>query len=286
MIFKFIENERNSHSVEKMARTFNIHRSEYYRWKKYNKHKNNDLEKEIINEIKSIQKSYKYAYGSPRITEELQKRGFMINHKRVARLMKENDLNFKKKKKFKLTTDSKHNLKTTPNLLNRKFSVSKPNKVWVSDITYVWTQEGWLYLCVIIDLFSRKVVGWAISSRINTDLLLRAFWMAFNVRKPKKGLIFHSDRGSQYCSKRFNNVLTSLKVIQSMSRKGNCWDNACAESFFKSLKSEWLYDECFKTRKEASNMLFEYIEVFYNRKRIHSAMNYFTPEQVELRYVA
>jgi len=286
MIYHFMLEKKNFHSVEKMAKTFNIHRSGFYRWEK-NKNSNKVNQNEhLINEIKDIQKSVKYTYGSPRMTKKLQKKGYIINHKRVAKLMKENSLNYKKKKRFKLTTDSAHNLKTAPNLLNRKFTVTKPNKVWVSDITYVWTQEGWLYLCVILDLFSRKVVGWSISNRIDTDLLLRAFWMAYYVRNPGKGLLFHSDRGSQYCSKRFRKTLNSLGNIQSMSRKGNCWDNACAESFFKSLKSEWLYDLCFKTRKEAKNILFEYIEIFYNRKRIHSALNYFTPEQVELKYVA
>jgi transposase InsO family protein len=272
--------------MEKMAAAFKVHRSGYYRWKKNRNSKKINHEEKLVNEIKEIQESVKYSYGSPRVTDELKKRGNRINHKRVANLMRKNNLNYKKKKKFKITTDSAHNLEVAPNLLNREFKVSAPNKVWVSDITYIWTQEGWLYLCVILDLFNRKVVGWAISNRINTELPLRAFWMAKKTRNPGKGLMFHSDRGSQYCSKRLKNTLKSFGYVQSMSRKGNCWDNACAESFFKSLKSEWLYDECFKTRQEAKNVLFEYIEIFYNRKRIHSALNYFTPEQVELKFVA
>ena len=286
MIYQFIDKQKNTHTVGKMAGVFKIHRNSYYRWKKNRKQGKELFHDLMVKEIKEIQESVKYAYGSPRVTKELKKRGYTVNHKYVANLMKENHLNCRKKRKFKLTTDSDHKMETSPNLLNRNFKVSSPNKVWASDITYVWTQEGWLYLCVIIDLFSRKVVGWSTSSRIDTDLLLRAFWMAVHVRKPKKGLMFHSDRGSQYCGKRFRNVLRSQGYIQSMSRKGNCWDNACAESFFKSLKSEWLYDINFKSRREAKDLLFEYIEIFYNRKRIHSFLDYFTPEQVEMKFVA
>ena len=286
MIYQFMQDQQGSHTVGKMAGIFKVHRSGYYRWKK-NKDKKKDLfYHHMVNEIKMIQESVKYTYGSPRVTEELKKRGYTINRKYVARLMKENHLNCRRKRKFKLTTDSDHNLAPSPNLLNRNFRAVAPNKVWASDITYIWTQEGWLYLCVIIDLYSRKVVGWALSSRIDSDLLLRAFWMAVYTRHPEKGLLFHSDRGSQYCGKRFRNTLKSHNYIQSMSRKGNCWDNACAESFFKSLKSEWLYDINFKSRREAKDLLFEYIEIFYNRKRIHSFLDYLTPEQVEMKFVA
>ena len=156
----------------------------------------------------------------------------------------------------------------------------------MSDITYIWTAEGWLYLCVVLDLFSRKVVGWAVSSRIDKDLLLMAFWYAVQTRNPGKGLIFHSDRGSQYCSIKFRRALKSLKIRQSMSRKGDCRDNVCAETFFKSLKSEWLYDVNFNSRQEAKNVLYEYIEIFYNRQRSHSYLGYNSPEKYELESVA
>ncbi len=215
-----------------------------------------------------------------------KEKGTPINHKKVARLLRENGLNHRMKKKFRITTNSKHNHNVSPNLLNRDFSATAPNQKWVSDITYIWTAEGWIYLCVIIDLYSRKVVGWSVSSRIDTNLLLMAFWHAVQLRNPPKGLIFHSDRGSQYCSKRFRNALKSKLMLQSMSRKGDCWDNACAETFFKSIKTEWLYDEIFENRQEAKNVLFEYIEVFYNRQRKHSYLGYRTPDMYESKCVA
>lgn len=288
MIYPFMEEHAETFPVVKMAAIFEIHRSDYYTWKK-NAPKREHRQKEenrIISKIIDIQKKSKSSFGSPKVTDKLNTDGEIINHKKVSRIMRENDLNFKKKKKFKVTTDSNHKKPVAPNILNREFHAKSPNQKWVSDITYIQTAEGWLYLCVILDLYSRKIVGWAVSSRINTDLILKAFWAAVMLRKPPKGLIFHSDRGVQYCSGRFRNALKSNGMIQSMSRKGNCWDNACAESFFKSIKTEWLYDEYFKTRLEAGNMIFEYIEVFYNRYRNHSVIGYMTPDQYELDMVA
>ncbi len=288
MIYEFMKDHSDTYSVVKMAKVLEIHRNRYYHWLQTKDQRRVKQHKEdvLISRIKDIQKDARFSLGTPRITEELRNTGSPTNHKKVARILRENALNHRMKKKFKVTTDSSHSFMVSPNILNRDFSANAPNKKWVSDITYIWTSEGWLYLCVIIDLYSRKVVGWATSSRIDTNLLLTAFWKAVLVRKPKKGLIFHSDRGSQYCSRKFRNTLKSLEFIQSMSRKGNCWDNACAESFFKSLKSEWLYDEIYKSRQEAKNELFEYIEVFYNLRRMHSAIGYETPANFELRRVA
>ena len=288
MIYGFIQDHSDTYPVVKMAKVLGIRRSRYYRWLQSSDQRSSKQHEEavLVAQIKDIQEDARYSLGTPRITEELKKKGTPTNHKKVARILRENSLNHRTKKKFKVTTDSSHNHMVSPNILNRDFTANAPNEKWVSDITYIWTSEGWLYLCVIIDLYSRKVVGWATSSRIDTNLLLMAFWRAVQVRKPGKDLIFHSDRGSQYCSKKFRNVLRSQGFRQSMSRKGNCWDNACAESFFKSLKSEWLYDEIFKSRQEANNELFEYIEVFYNRRRIHSAIGYETPADYELQVVA
>lgn len=288
MKYKFIHENSDSFPVVKMADTFKIHRSNYYRWLNYSEQRTRKgtEETKLIGEIKAIQDKSHYSYGTPRITKELKNLKLDTNHKRVARLLRENGLNHRMKKKYKITTDSNHKFKTAPNILNRDFRASAPNQKWVSDITYVWTAEGWLYLCVIIDLYSRKVVGWSISSRMNADLLMMAFWHAVQLRNPGKGLIFHSDRGSQYCSIRFRNALKSFGMIQSMSRKGNCWDNACAETFFKSLKSEWIYDINFSGRQDAKNVLFEYIEIFYNRQRSHSFLGYNTPEGYELKDVA
>jgi putative transposase len=288
MKYRFISNNSDTFPVGKMAKVFNIHRSNYYRWLRSSntREQKNNEEQELVNEIKEIQDKSRFSYGTPRVTDALKNKNLVVNHKKVARLLRGNGLNHRMKRKFRITTDSNHNFKSSPNFLNRDFDATAPNKKWVSDITYIWTAEGWLYLCVIIDLFSRKVIGWSVSSRIDADLLLRAFWNAVQQRNPGKGLIFHSDRGSQYCSIRFRNALKSRGMIQSMSRRGNCWDNACAETFFKSLKSEWIYDVNFKHRQEAKNVLFEYIEIFYNRKRSHSFLDYNTPEEFELKRAA
>ncbi len=288
MRYQFINDNSDNFPVKKMVKYLNINRSSYYNWQN---HKDKRLkrkvrEEKIIEEIKSIQEDTRYSYGTPTITKALENTEFQSNHKKVARILRENGLNHKRKKKFKITTDSKHNYNISPNVLNRDFTADRPNQKWVSDFTYIWSSEGWVYLCVVIDLYSRKVVGWASSSRIDTDLLMMAFWHAVNLRNPPKGLIFHSDRGSQYCSNKFRNSLKSLGITQSMSRKGNCWDNACAESFFKSLKSDWIYDIRFDSRQEVKNVLFEYIEIFYNRKRLHSYLGFETPEQFEFKMVA
>jgi putative transposase len=289
VIYAFIRDHKGIHSVDKMARILQIHRSAYYRWLKGSESRTLKRRSEniLIHEIKSIQEKTRFSYGEPRITDALNCiEGISINHKKVSRLLRENGLNKRVKRKFRHTTDSNHTFKKASNILNRKFSSDSPNQKWVSDFTYIWTNEGWLYLCVIIDLFSRKIVGWSTSQKIDTDLLLSSFWQAMDQRKPKNGLLFHSDRGVQYCANRFRNALESKEFIQSMSRKGNCWDNACAESFFKSLKGEWLLGAKFNTRKEAKELLFDYIEIFYNRQRSHSFLNYETPEKFELNFVA
>jgi transposase InsO family protein len=201
--------------------------------------------------------------------------------------MKQAGLVCKTVKKFKATTNSKHDEAISPNLLNRKFKVYEPNKVWVGDITYIWTDMGWLYLATVIDLFSRKVVGWSMSDRMKTSLVNDAMQMAIWQRKPPKGLIWHTDRGSQYASKSHRALLKQHRIEQSMSRKGDCWDNAVAESFFHTLKTELVFHERYKTRKQAHASIFEYIEVFYNRKRRHSANNLMSPANFEnLRKVA
>lgn len=289
MIYTFINDHKDIHSVEKMARTLKIHRSAYYRWITNSESRSTKKRTEValISKIKTIQENVRYSYGAPRIKDALNDTEERpINHKRVTRILRQNDLNKRSKRKYKHTTNSKHTFKTVSNILNRNFKTSIPNQKWVSDFTYIWTNEGWLYLCVIIDLFSRKVVGWSTSKQIDTDLLLSSFWQAIYKRNPQEGLLFHSDRGVQYCATRFKNVLKSKGFIQSMSRKGNCWDNACAESFFKSLKNEWLLGVSFKTRNEAKEILFDYIEIFYNRQRTHSYLNYSSPEEFEYNFEA
>lgn len=195
--------------------------------------------------------------------------------------MKLENLSCKTRKKFRVTTNSKHTMPVAKNVLNRNFRASKVNEKYVGDITYVWTREGWLYLAVVIDLFSRKVVGWSLDKQMTTDLVNDALNMALETRSPSEGLIWHTDRGSQYASSSHRKILNTYNITQSMSRKGNCWDNSVAESFFHTLKTELTYHFDFKTRGDAKKIIFEYIEVFYNRKRMHSANDYFSPDEYE-----
>jgi len=281
MKFRFMKEHQEFHAVEMMARLFEVSRSGYYAWKHRMKSKREREDVILLNEMKKIQEEVKYRYGSPRVTAELKRRGFRGGKNRIARLMRENRLGRRAKKRFRSTTKSNHGKPVAENLLNREFSVDQPNKVWVSDISYIATAEGWLYLCVFIDLFSRKVVGWSMSTRLQSEFVLQALMMGIVSRKPPEGLIVHSDRGSQYCSNLVRRRLERYGHIQSMSRKGDCWDNAPAESFFKTLKEELCGHRSYQSRREARTAIFEYIEVFYNRVRLHSTLGYSTPDEYE-----
>lgn len=229
--------------------------------------------------IRAVHAELKGAYGSPRITKELRDRGFPASKARVDRLMQENGIRARHKRRYKATTDSKHNLPVAPNLLERNFTPEAPNQVWTADLTYIWTDEGWLYLAVVIDLFNREVVGWSMKPRMTADIVIDALTMAWFRKKPAPGLIHHSDRGSQYASGAFQARLKKYGMICSMSRKGNCWDNACSESFFNSLKNERVHGTRYGTRAEAEADIFDYIEPFYNRRRKHSTLGYASPQQ-------
>lgn len=233
--------------------------------------------------VNAAQRS-KSTYGSRRMAQEVQGHGTPCGRTRAKTLMKLAGVIAKQKRKYKVTTDSRHELPVAPNLLNREFDVSEPDRVYVSDITYIWTQEGWLYLAVVIDLFSRQVVGWSFNSRINRQLVINSLRMAVWRRQPKAGLIFHSDRGSQYCSKDFQTLLETFQMKCSMSRKGDCWDNAVAESFFGSLKTERVFFSRYINREQAKNDLIDYIEMFYNSHRRHSYLEYVSPREFEKQY--
>lgn len=220
-------------------------------------------------------------YGSPRITRALKKKGIVCGKNRVARLMHDNGITGKTKRKYKATTNSKHNYPAAENLINQNFNIDRPNQIWVADITYIPTDEGWLYLAAIEDLFQRKIVGWAMNSTMTRQLTLDALRQAVKRYRPPAGLIHHSDRGSQYASHEYQQALRDYQFITSMSRKGNCYDNACMESFFGTLKLELIYGNRFKTRAEARQAVFEYIEVFYNRIRLHSSLGYMSPLEYE-----
>lgn len=237
----------------------------------------------LLAEIQRIHEECKASYGSPRMTEELIKRGFDVSRPRVARLMKENGIKAVRSKKFVVTTNSKHKYPVVENKLNRNFSAENSGQVWVSDITYIRTGKGWLYLTIILDLFDRKVVGWALSSNLRAENTCIAAWrMAVKNRPPSSSLIFHSDRGVQYACHVFAKLLASYKCVErSMSRKGNCWDNAVAESFFKTIKTELVYRNRYTDREEAAISIFEWIETWYNRNRRHSALGNLTIVEFE-----
>ncbi len=220
-------------------------------------------------------------YGTRRLKRRLASLGYTVSRRRIGRLLKRAGLICKTKRKFRVTTDSKHQLPIAPNRLARQFNVEKPDQYFVGDITYIETQEGWLYLAVVIDLYSRQVVGWSMDQHMKAKLVNDALLMAIWKRKPGKGLIWHSDRGSQYASDSHRKILKQHGILQSMSRKGNCWDNAVSESFFHTLKTELVHHCSFKTREEAKHEIFEYIEVFYNRIRLHSANDYVSPVDYE-----
>ena len=286
MKYEFTKEISNQFPISRICKTLKISKSGYYAWFKNPKSKR-DLKNEcLLKKIKEFHNISRKRYGSPRIYKDLKDAGIACSLNRTARLMKKNNIEAKMKKKFKITTNSKHNYPIAENILDRNFSVKEKDRVWVSDISYIYTAEGWEYLCIIMDLFSRNIVGWSMDSRMKVDLVKNAFNMAYNKRKPKPGLIFHSDRGSQYACKEFRKLLKSKKFIASMSRKGNCWDNACAESFFHSLKTEEVYFNYYNSRAEAKRSVFEYIEVFYNRTRRHSYLGYISPENYELKKVA
>lgn len=265
-----------------MCEILEISRSSYYGWLNQKQPSTRALENQKLSEeIKMIFIEHKCRYGSRRIRKVLIKNGYQISRRRVCRLMRAQYLCCKTNRKFKHTTDSNHDLPIAANLLQRQFSHDKPNQAYVGDITYIPTQEGWLYLAVVIDLFSRQVVGWSMNKRMKASLVNNALSMAICGRKPEKGLISHTDRGSQYASKSHRALLNTHGIIQSMSRTGNCWDNAVAESFFHTLKVELTHHENFKTREEAAQKIFHYIEAYYNRLRIHSANEYLSPVEYE-----
>ena len=235
----------------------------------------------MIPMVKEIDKESNGSYGTRRISKELNLKGERCGRDKARTVMKLSKVSAKQGKKFKVTTDSRHDLPVAPNLLDRQFEVKEPNRVWVSDITYIWTVEGWMYLSVIIDLFSRQVVGWSMSKRMEKKLVMDSLRMAIWRRRPNPGVIFHSDRGSQYCSNDFQKMLKSNGMISSMSRRGNCWDNAVAESFFGSLKTERIYGSKYQKRTDARIDIVEYIEMFYNAKRLHSYLGYLSPQAFE-----
>lgn len=282
MKYEFIETYRSTFSVEKMCQSLDVSRSGYYRWRVAPKSNRAAANEKLLDKIEETYEEFQGIYGSPRITQELRDAGVECSENRVARLMRENEIAAKTKRRFKVTTNSRHNLPVAPNLVNQEFTAAAPNQLWLSDITYIWTREGWLYLAAILDVFSRQIVGWSISKRMTQDLVLNALKQALGRRSVTSELIFHSDRGSQYAATEFVNKLKIHDIKQSMSKKGDCYDNAMMESFFSTLKRELIYPfPVFNTRGEAKSSIFYYIEIFYNKIRRHSGIGGIAPAQFE-----
>jgi len=278
--YAWIDGQRNEFGLDEMCAVLNVSVSGYRAWKRGGKPERTRLtDTQMLMWIQSIHLEFKEIYGSPRMVRELRSRGFPASKERVERLMRENNIHARHKRRYKVTTDSKHNLPIAQNLLDRNFNPAAPNQVWTSDITYLWTNEGWLYLTIVLDLFNREVVGWSLKPRMTADIVTDALTMAWFRKKPAAGLMHHSDRGSQYASHAFQEKLKAYGMVCSMSRKGNCWDNAPTESWFNSFKNERVHGVQFETRAEMTAMSFEYIEVLYNRKRQHSTLGYKSPIQ-------
>jgi len=283
--FAFIAAEKAWAPIAVACKLLNVSRSGFYAWQERGPSARKAEDEKLAVHIRAIHEASGERYGSPRVHAELEAGGVAVSRKRVARLMAEMSLESVRKRPYKATTDSKHALPVAENILDRKFEVDGPNVAWVTDITYVWTAEGWLYLAAILDLFSRRVVGHAMSEHIDRALVLDALRDAIGRRVPNAGLVHHSDRGSQYASGDYQDALDDLGVVCSMSRKGNCWDNAVAESFFATLKTELVYTRRFATRAEAREAIFDFIEVFYNRRRRHSTLGYLSPVDFEMKFV-
>lgn len=283
MKYAFIDEHRSGFRVKKMCRVLDISRSRYYAWRRRSKGVRQHENERLLEKIKEAYAVSRRTYGSPRITRDLREDGILCGKNRIARLMRHHGIYAKTKRRFKVTTHSNHHLPVAANLLKGQFQTDMPNKVWLSDITYIRTQEGWLYLSAILDLYNRQVIGWSMNERLTQDLVLQALQQALGRRKPDSGVVFHSDRGSQYASSAFRSVLEQNHFSQSMSATGNCYDNAVMESFFHTLKTEVVYFERYRTRAEARQSIFEYIEVFYNRIRRHSALGYLSPLEFENR---
>ncbi len=265
-----------------MCRVLEVSRSGYYAFKDRPKSHNRVDNEKLLIEIKRVYWEFRQDYGSPRIWDHLHRIDRIpCSQNRVARLMRANEIVSVRKSKFLVTTDSKHDYPVWPNVLNRNFVAEKPNAVWVSDITYVWTFEGWLYVAAVLDLFSRGIVGLAMDKTIAQTLTTQAMSQAILRRSPDKGLVCHTDRGSQYAGGDFKAILAQHEFVGSMSRKGDCWDNAVAESFFHTLKVELIHRRKYKTRDEAKRSIFEYVEMYYNRKRAHSTLGYLSPFEYE-----
>ena len=284
MRFRLIEDYRAVWPVRVMCDALSVSPSGFYAWRSRPESPRNIANRALLVDIRRVHAQHRERYGAPRIHAELRAEGHAISRKRVARIMRQHGIQARAPRRYRVcTTDSKHSLPVAENLLDQNFGANRPDQVWLADITYIPTGEGWLYLAVILDLFTRKVVGWAMRDHMRAELTIAALTMAIQRRRPGAGLIHHSDRGSQYAAGDYHDILQAAAIVRSMSRKGNCWDNAPMESFFGTLKTELVHHSEYPNRDAARRDLFAYVEGYYNRQRRHSAIGYITPEQAEAK---
>jgi putative transposase len=284
--YELVDSEKAAFPVARLCEAVGVSRSAYYAWRRSVPSERQKANERVLAEIRAIHVENEARYGSPRMLDELRERGHEVGKHRVARLMRENGLWARIRRRFRHTTDSRHKLPIAPNLLGQRFTATAPNQAWVGDITYIWTAEGWAYLAVLLDLYSRRVVGWALRRSLNRELAVAALQHALTRRKPPPGLTHHTDRGSQYASHEYRRLLDEHGLRCSMSAAGNCYDNAVAESFFATLKKELVHGCAFETRSEAYDAISDYIENYYNAKRRHSAAGNQSPINFELAYSA
>ncbi len=284
MRFRFIEDRRADYPVRILCEVLGVSPTGYYAWRSRPESQRSAANRELVDDIKRVHREACGCYGSPRIHRELKDQGRGVSRGRIERLMRHHGIRaIMARPRWVRTTDSRHDLPIAPNLLDRNFVAAAPNKVWLADITYVDTDQGWLYLATVMDLYSRRIVGWAMADHLRAELPLAALWMAIAAKRPGAGLIHHSDRGIQYASEAYRGAIRSAGFQASMSRKGNCYDNAPMESFFHTLKTELVHHRHYATRQEARRDIFTYIEGFYNRTRRHSAIDYISPIKMELK---
>ncbi|QYZ65427.1 MAG: IS3 family transposase [Gammaproteobacteria bacterium (ex Lamellibrachia satsuma)] len=284
--YSFITQHKNAYPISLQCQVLGVSRNGYYQYQRGLGNRPDRIHQEMLEWVEDIAKSSDYTYGSRRMKKALNVLGYPVSRNKARKLMREANVQARQRRKYKVTTNSNHQQSVFNNLLKREFAVAQPDHVYAADVTYVWTQEGWLYLAVVIDLYSRKVVGWSMSSRMKAKLVCDALQMAIWRRRPKGGLIHHSDRGSQYASKAFRRLLKAHDINGSMSRKGDCWDNAVVESFFGSLKQERVHWRSYQTRYEAQQDILEYISMFYNSTRLHSYLDYMSPNDFEQQMMA
>jgi putative transposase len=284
MRFRLIEDHRGVWPVRVLCDALSVSASGYYAWRSRPQSSRAIANRKLLIDIQRVHAQHRERYGAPRIHAELRAEGQTVSRKRVERVMRQHGIRARAPRRYRVcTTDSKHSLPVAENLLDQSFVANRPDQVWLADITYIPTGEGWLYLAVVLDLFTRKVVGWAMRNHMRAELTIAALTMAIQRRRPAAGLIHHSDRGSQYAAGDYCKILQAAAILQSMSRKANCWDNAPMESFFGTLKTELVHYAEYPDRDAARRDLFVYIEAYYNRRRIHSAIGYITPEQAQAK---